>query len=502
VPSTVTGDALIRITSGGFSDTSDERFSIANLPSNTELSQLCPTEATFVWTAVSDAESYDFYVLGSTYMDLIGSSTSASITVPITNPTEPLWAAVVSRNDTQGWISRRTIAIYHPGGLLNCALPNDLATVSIDNALSDFALFCAGTSDVTIEATFRNSGIDPQSNFTVSYQLNSEPEVQETYSGTLAPGQQIAYSFTTPLSLVSSGSYTLNVSVNSSGDENNSNDLVDLSFYGITEATQLDFFEDFETTGFPPPAWTVENGDNSTTWVERSGVTGSNGNTSVASFIDNYTYNAPNELDMFVTEIFDLTNATSGVLTFDLAKAQYSSSLFDGLRVEASIDCGATYVAIYEKTDLDLSTVPNYVNSYWSPESANEWRNEQIDLNAFFGENVVFRFVNINGYGNSTFIDNINVVGVLGILENELTNAISLYPNPAVREVKITLNSQTYDSIKIEVFNNLGQSLQSIESDRQMTNTYSVDVSDFATGLYFITIDVDGVKISKKLLVK
>jgi hypothetical protein len=225
------------------------------------------------------------------------------------------------------------------------------------------------------------------------------------------------------------------------------------------------------------------------------------GNSTVTSFLDNYTYNAPNELDVFVTEIFDLTNATSAVLAFDLAKAQYSSSLFDGMRVEASIDCGTSYTVIYEKTDLDLSTVPSYVTGNWTPSSANDWRNEQIDLNPFFGEKVLFRFVNINGYGNSTFIDNINVAGVLGVVENELNKAISLYPNPAKSEVNITLNNQTFDSIKIQVFNSLGQTLKSIEVNNQNTNTFSIDVSNLVTGLYFVTIDLDGVKASKKLLV-
>ncbi|MFT5435713.1 MAG: hypothetical protein ACI840_000351, partial [Ulvibacter sp.] len=502
VPSSITGDALVRISSGGFSDMSDESFSIANLPSNVEVSQLCPTEATFAWTAVSSAESYDFYILGSTYMDLVGNSATTSITVPITNPADAIWAAVVARNDTAGWISRRTIAIYHPGGLVNCSLNNDLATVSVDNTLSDFALVCAGTSDVIIKATFRNSGIDPQTNFQVSYQLDSNLMVQETYSGTLASGQQIAFEFAVPLTIVTSGNYILTVSIDSTGDENSSNDSETFDFYAATEATQLDFSEDFETNGFPPPAWTVENGDNDTTWEERSGITGSDGNATVTSFIDNYTYNAPSELDVFVTEIFDLTNATSGILAFDLAKAQYSSSLFDAMRVEASIDCGATYTVVYDKTDLDLSTVPSYVTSNWTPSSANDWRNEQIDLTPFLGENIMFRFVNINGYGNSTFVDNINVAGVLGISENQLSSTISLYPNPANNRVNIAVNDNTYDSIRIKVFNSLGQKLQSTESNGQSTNNFSLDVSNLATGLYFINIEADGVTVSKKLLVK
>jgi hypothetical protein len=172
------------------------------------------------------------------------------------------------------------------------------------------------------------------------------------------------------------------------------------------------------------------------------------------------------------------------------------------MRVEASIDCGATYIVIYDKTDLDLSTVPGYVTSNWSPTSANDWRNEQIDLSPFLGENVMFRFVNINGYGNSTFVDNINVAGVLGVSKNELTSSISLYPNPATNEVNININDNTYDSIIIQVFNSLGQKLQSTESNGQTTNNFSLDVSNLATGLYFINIDVDGVTVSKKLLVR
>ena len=203
-----------------------------------------------------------------------------------------------------------------------------------------------------------------------------------------------------------------------------------------------------------------------------------------------------------MTEIFNLTSATSGVLAFDLAKAQYSSSLFDAMRVEASIDCGATYTVVYDKTDLDLSTVSGYVTSNWTPASANDWRNEQIDLSAFLGENVMFRFVNINGYGNSTFVDNINVAGILGISENLLASTISLYPNPANNQVNITVNDNAYDSIRIQVVNSLGQKLQSTESNGQSTNNFSLDVSSLAAGLYFINVEVDGIKISKKLLVK
>ncbi len=505
VPATVTGEALIRITSGAFSDTSDETFSIAELVTNVQVSQVCPTDATFVWNAVTGAESYDFYMLGTTYMDLIGNSATPTINVAITDPTEPIWAAVVARNDTDGWISRRTIAINHPGGLLNCSLAADLATVSIDNDPSDFALVCSSSPDITISASFRNSGIDPQSNFMVSYQLDNDPPVQETYTGTLGSGQQVSYDFTTPLTITTTGSYTLTVSVELVGDLNASNDDLDEDFYAVINATQLDFSETFETNGFPPPGWTIDNPDGGTTWTERTGITGSDGNATVTSFVDNYSYNAAGEEDIFVTEIFDLTNATSAILSFDLAKAQYSSTLFDAMRVEASIDCGATYTVVYDKTDLDLSTVPGYITSEWTPGSASDWRNEEIDLSTFLGENIMFRFVNINGYGNSTFVDNINVAGVvvLDVSENLLDSAISLYPNPASNEIFVTISESAFNTVDISIANNLGQTILNIDDwGVNEANTTSIDVSNYASGLYFVSIKSEDQITTKKLIIK
>lgn len=503
VPSTITGNAKIRVTSGSYSDTSDEVFSIANLVTNLQITQLCPNTATFAWDPVSGAESYDFYILGTTYMEVVGNSVTPTISIPITDPADPIWAAVVARNDSDLWKSRRTVAINHPGGLLNCSLANDLAVISINNEPSDFALVCSGSTEIVVSASLRNTGIDPQSNFIVSYQLDSDPPVEETYSDIIASGQQVIYDFNTPLTIPATGSYTLTVSVNLTGDENSSNDSVDINFYAVLEATPLDFSETFEINGFPPPAWTISNSDNSTTWEERSGITGSNGDPSVTAFIDNYTYNAQNIEDIFTTEIFDLTNASSAILTFDLAKAQYSTSFSDAMRVEASADCGDTFESIYYKDGLDLSTVPGYITSNWTPSTPADWRNETIDLSSYIGENLIIRFVNVNGYGNSTFVDNINVEGVLGITENMLDKAISLYPNPSSEEVILALKNAPNDIYEVNITTSTGRIVRrtTIENTGSIS-LHPIDISNYSSGLYFVFINSGNQTITKKLVVK
>jgi hypothetical protein len=231
VPASVTGQALVRITSGSFTDTSDAAFSIASLPSNLVFSQVCPTEATLTWNPVANAESYDVYLLGNKYMTVVANSTTSSITIPIPDYRISNWAAIVAKNDTEGWKSRRTIAINHSGGLLNCVINQDISVLSIQNTNQEFLeIGCAGASDTLIAVTLENLGVNPQSNFIVSYQLDSNTAVQETYSGTLNAGQQVVYTFTTALVIPSNGNYDLTVTSNLVGDQNPFNDSVALNF--------------------------------------------------------------------------------------------------------------------------------------------------------------------------------------------------------------------------------------------------------------------------------
>jgi len=499
VPSSVTGGALIRVSSDSFSDTSDGSFSIANLVYGEEVIQVCPTQATVVWDAVSNATSYDFYKLGTTYMDLLGNTADTFFQFPIANASENFWVAIVARNNAEGWKSRRTIALNYGGGLLSCSLNNDLAAISINNDPSDFTLVCSGSNEATVTATFRNTGIDQQSNFMVSYQLDSEPAIQETFTGNLPSGQQAAFSFTTPLVLPANGTYNLTVSVGLAGDQDSSNDEVDATIFVLLDATAVDFQETFEVNGFPPPAWFVHNPDGSITWQEQPNITGVDGNPTTTAFLNNYLYSASGQMDDFITEVFDLTSSGVADLSFDLAKAQHSSNRFDSMRVEASIDCGATYTTIYDKTDLDLSTLPGYINFNWAPSGADDWRTEFIDLAGYVGEYVMFRFVNTNGEGNNTFVDNINVTAeALGVDENDFNTSIMMYPNPASEEV-ILLKNGDNNVIEVRLMNMLGQTLRQVV---MTSNELKLNVSSYSAGLYFVLLKSEGLETTKKLVIK
>jgi len=160
---TADGDMLVRVTSGAFSDESDDKFNIVSLTSNLTLTQVCETEATFEWDEVAGAESYDLYLLGDMYMEIVGTSNTTNITIPIVDSEADMWFAIAANNTTDDWEGRRTDALFYTGGLLDCSLGiegNDiLSTVLVypNPASNEFIVNLGVSADSDIEITVTNS---------------------------------------------------------------------------------------------------------------------------------------------------------------------------------------------------------------------------------------------------------------------------------------------------------------------------------------------------------
>ncbi|WP_298515185.1 S8 family serine peptidase [uncultured Kordia sp.] len=500
IPSSlVSGQCLVRITNGVLTDQSTT-FSIARRVSGVNITQVCPTEATVTWSAVADATSYDVYLLGDKYMEVVGNSTTTSATIPIPDPFAPIWVAVSAKGGN-GWESLRSNAVNFLGsGLFNCPLANDLSVTTINNVASDFEAICS-TGPIVVSVDLLNEGTDAQSNFTVSYQVGSEPVVSETYTASIAAGASATYNFTTPITLTANGNDTLRVWTDLAGDEFENNDEKTLDYFAVVSGTGLDFAEPFDVNGVIPQGWVLDNPDDARTWQARANLVGADGNTTLAAFIDGANYTTRGEEDAFTTEYFDLVFNGTAELTFDIAKAQWSATYNDALRVEVSIDCGATFTQVYFKDGLDLATVP-YTNAAWAPSSMNDWRNEVIDLTPYVGENILVRFTNINDYSNSTFVDNIELQSTLSVGENTLARAIAMYPNPAKSNVDIVINTSVGNTYEIELMNSLGQTITKIEETRfNARATQNLDVSQYGTGLYFVKVKVGNQSVTKKLIV-
>ena len=84
----------------------------------------------------------------------------------------------------------------------------------------------------------------------------------------------------------------------------------------------------------------------------------------------------------------------------------------------------------------------------------------------------------------------------VGIDNLTLTNSISLMPNPADNYIELNINSNV-EVKEAVVFNAFGQMIQTI----QLNNNHArIDLSEMASGMYFVRVNGEGVSATKKFI--
>jgi PKD repeat protein len=416
VPADITEQAKIKVTRSVFTGETAVPFSIAPRPTNVRVDVACPNYLRLTWDPVTISPTeptiYEVYLLGAKYMESVGTTTDNWFDVPTINqnPTNEHWMAVRAKGSS-GVVSERTIAIRYGEGMYNCILNNDAALNAIISP-SGGSVFGCGSFEAPVVVSVTNNSTQEQPFMNVSYSFNGGTPVEETIPGPIAAGATFDYTFSTLLVASGSGDYTLDVTCTIPNDEavfNNHQSLsMSLSIYP-NEGEPLNYSQNFQGGIFPPTYYSISNPDGAITW-DQATITGSNGATTVAAYMDNYSYDTDGEEDEMLVVPIDISGATNPVLTFDVAYARYNNEWQDGLRVELSTDCGATFnQVIYDKFGTVLATVPDMTGTF-SPTAANQWRNEQINLTPYIGNSIVLKFININGFGNQLYVDNINVI--------------------------------------------------------------------------------------------
>ena len=332
------------------------------------------------------ASMYDFY--GKFSVSWIGGGTNST---RLSNWLDP-------NNTNPG-----TVDFYDPN---TPTLPLDASLAGIQNPVSGSTI-CPAT--LTPQVTIKNSGLTTLTSLKVAYVLDASAPVIFSYTGSLASNMTVMISLAPFAATV--GNHTFKAytfSPNNGTDGNTANDTLSNITFTVVNPTAgaLPLVQGFENAIFPPPSWLITNPDaGSDTWKRTT--TASTGGTASA-LKDNFNGNDDGDLDYLSTPYLDLIAPGNYALTFKVAYARYSQQYSDGLRVEASGDCGGTWQAIYEKTGTDLATVADQTTQF-TPTSS-QWRLESVDLSSYAGNGTVrLRFVSISGFGNNIFIDDINV---------------------------------------------------------------------------------------------
>ena len=412
IPNIISNQVRVQISRDTKSDRNALPVSIVPVPKNLSVEKVCPNEMTVSWTAINDTLSYDVYLLGQKYMDLVGTSDTTVFNIPIQNAGAEQWFSVRARH-ANGLAGRRAIAIHWAEGLKNCQQPDDVA---LDQILSPSSQDISSSVSCSpfqtfVKARIVNSGRNPIDGATLNYQLDNEAIVTETLP-LIDSGATLDFSFMQQLNIDKNGLHILRLWSTYANEDVLFNDTLTSSFIAVVSPENMFFQENFQSATFPPLGWTVENPDDDVTWVRTlTNITGVNGQNTRAIFLNCFDYNGLGEEDYLYLIPMDLSNLPSPGLRFDLAHAIYDDTYRDSLRIDVFVNCdvNSTPVTIWGRGGSDLATTLPTAGSF-VPDNAADWRTEGVSLNAFAGQTVIVRFVSVNDFGNNIYLDNIGLI--------------------------------------------------------------------------------------------
>ncbi len=309
-----------------------------------------------------------------------------------------------------------------------CTIPANDA--GITRIISPEEVTCT-PNQLTPLVTLRNFGTEDLTSATITLQAGTALPVNYSWTGNLFPGQSTDVTlpaFSPPL-----GQYTLSIYTqqpNGMTDERLANDTTAALLFTHV-ALALPVSEDFEgETGFPTSTgvfeFNITSDDFAWELTDNASGFGVGATSAVFNNFEGTINNNPyGTIDALITRHFDFSNVTGAQLKFDVAYAPYDNFLTDSLLVLVATNCSQNFnQQVYRKGGVQLSTAPATTQPFVP--LASQWRTETIDLSAYDGfSDVTLALINLSGWGNSLYIDNIRV----GMDCSAITSSFDIVPN-------------------------------------------------------------------------
>ena len=215
-----------------------------------------------------------------------------------------------------------------------------------------------------------------------------------------------------------------------------------------------------------------------------------------------------NTKSYLVTGCYDLTTMTDPELKFDMAFELEEN--FDIVYVEYSTDQGISWNVLgtandpnwYNSDRLPGGDCQNCPGAQWTGTDGTltEYRHS---LTGFLSEpSILFRIVfhsdpleNEEG----AIVDNLVVrENALSVEEFETDNNFVIFPNPSsgIFNIKTT----TVNKFNINVYDVTGKVILQQNNIKPDNNTYTLDISEYASGMYFLNITTETSKVTKKII--
>jgi PKD repeat protein len=276
----------------------------------------------------------------------------------------------------------------------------------------------------------------------------------------------------------------------------------------LPAAASVPFLEGFEnyTTLDNINEWQVinQNNNNKFTIESNFGHTGAK-----CAKLMNYGQTA-GSIDELVSSPVNLQGAGPVTLSFRYAYRKRNTADVEYLKVFLTKDCGETWVQRKTLSGNSFSSLTS--STSWTPTSQTDWVTVHMTnvTSDYWVDNFRYKFRFESDGGNNFFLDNINIysgspsdVLVLGVAEEGEIDGLGLYPNPADDEVNVRFTVAAAQQAIIQVTDITGKVIKAnVINALEGANLVVMDTAEFASGTYFMNIQVAGVQKNLQFVVK
>lgn len=256
--------------------------------------------------------------------------------------------------------------------------------------------------------------------------------------------------------------------------------------------------------------WTDINFANNITSWRRTTTAGQNSNASVMLNASERNYtdlidpaNGADYDDLY-SPSFDLSGMSEAALTFNWAYSTSASdlpSVTERLLVSISTNCGENWVLL-PGGEISGGTLINNGNNPQLPPPA--WSERSLTISAARRVPNVrfrFRFISSENSGN-LYIDNINILGPIGIEDLTADNFMSLYPNPTNDQFVLGVHGMDKHSTSVTITDIRGAVVyRNILSPTNRSMEFSASELGLSNGLYLIHASNEMGNHTQKLMV-
>lgn len=405
------------------------------------------------------------------------------------------------KNFTEGQVKRmhNVLGLATSGRNNLCTAANKIATGV------RYPVICAPVANFHVTART----ICPNTTVTFSDSSANAQVTSWTWSfpgGTLQGGTTINDSMP-KVSYATPGTYAVSYTAATSGGSNSITKNSYMYVQSNVATYNTTWTEGFEVSTVPGSDWATYSTPNFN-WSVTSGAAASGAN---SVWLDNML-NAPGTVSVLESTSLDISSFISPKLTLKVAYRQQTSADIDKFQVMTSTDCGATWTTRLTRQGSALASVTPPSTMVFTPGPAN-FATYTVNINGVAGSNNVrFRFVfsadptGTGGVGNNIYLDDINLFdGAAGIATTEDEIGLAIFPNPAAGAINLEFDLNKEYRIAIDVTDVLGRSVESVPAKQYANGTTRLTLAQknsYASGVYFVNLDVDGKKVIKKIVVQ